>query len=126
MTDIPVKPWDDSLDLKWQETVNSWHWKPVDSDDPTVLTYRIKGTCPYCNDPMSQDEKIGIGFGARYLIRPEPDSIIHGRNTFREAVGGALPETVTVSCNCDVKHAPDKKGCGKHGQILFADNINES
>ncbi len=124
MTDTPT-PWNDSPDPEWQRVVDSWGWNPVVSDDPTVLSFRIEGVCPYCSHHISQNELIGIGFGFQHLIPPAPGRAINSKDTLREAVGGSLPELVTVQCNCDVTHEPDKKGCGKQAQIRFANNINE-
>lgn len=113
MADPEIKPWNDQPDPKWQQDVESWHWKEVESDDPSKRVYCIAGICPYCAHEMSQDEIIGIGFGLRAIEAWEIEL------SEREQ-----PKTVPVSCNCNVEHAQDKKGCGKHAEIRFANNIS--
>src|SRR5690242_18536860 len=113
MSDSPLLPWDDSEDPHWIATVTSWGWRRVEDHDPTVVTFRIQGTCPRCGAGIFQDEPIGFGYGGRGgyssggRLRGEEELL----NTLQEQ----LPETVKVHCNCNEKHDATKTGCGRQG-----------
>jgi hypothetical protein len=118
MADESPKPWDNKPDPDWQKQVEGWHWKLVDSDNPSRLLYRNEGLCSYCGDHTFQDEPIGIGYGLEIELLEA-----------RRGNLGSLPPTVLVSCNCKVEHPghpAGKKGCGKSGEIKFAGNIGSS
>jgi hypothetical protein len=111
-----VLPYDSTPFAGWSEKVASWGWTVI-YQDQLIAYYGTEGNCPRCGDHMS----CVISNAPRENLLVEAERFIESLWT------DTPPETVLISCNCQVAHPPHAagEGCGQSAYIPFKKAIQK-